>query len=137
MSEVIITAEMKEDAKKCGKTGQFCDDCKMPFATEDNHSLCIEALASLPGVWDEAKPNEGVALVYYKPEDGDPLNGLRMVKHTRTLPKSLEDEIAEKYSFDTPSCHPMINGMRAIEVIKSALKEYNERQGEIKNENEI
>jgi len=124
MSEVIITAEMKEDAKKCGKTGQFCDDCKMPFATEDNHSLCIEALASLPGVWDEAKPNEGVALVYYKPEDGDPLNGLRMVKHTRTLPKSLEDEIAEKYAKEIDTEPLIVTEYDFSKVIERLINEW-------------
>ena len=129
MSEVIITAEMKEDAKKCGKTGQFCDDCKMPFATEDNHSLCIEALASLPGVWDGSPDNAIIAMVNFYKEDKvyAKIDGIETV-YTRTLPKSIEDEIAEKYSCDTVTCHPMIDGKRAINVIKAALKEYNERQ---------
>jgi len=128
MSEVIITAEMKEDAKKCGK-GMACDTCKMKKIYVGYVTNCIEALSSLPGVWDKAPEKAIEAYVNFGysshmaqiMDDG--------IKYTRTLPKSLEDEIAEKYSFDTPICHPMINGMRAINVIKSALKEYNERQG--------
>jgi len=123
MSEVIITPEMREDAKKCNS--RSCMDCKMP--EHGTASKCVEALASLPGVWDEAPEGSDVAEArFWRSETAIILS---KIDYTRTLPKSLEDEIAEKYSFDTPSCHPMINGMRAIEVIKSALKEYNERQG--------
>ena len=124
MSEVIITAEMKEDAKCCKQ--HICEVCRMRSLGSD--FSCVEALASLPGVWDEAPEGSDVAEArFWRSETAIILS---KIDYTRTLPKSLEDEIAEKYSFDTPSCHPMINGMRAIEVIKSALKEYNERQGE-------
>jgi len=128
MSEIIITSEMKEDAKKCN--GKSCNGCKMySISKGQSPSVCVEALSSLPGVWDQAPEKAIEAYVNFGysshmaqiMDDG--------IKYTRTLPKSLEDEIAEKYSFDTPICHPMINGMRAINVIKSALKEYNERQG--------
>jgi len=128
MSEVIITAEMKEDAKKCGKTGQFCDDCKMPFATEDNHSLCIEALASLPGVWDGSPDNAIIAMVnFYKADKVyTKIDGIETV-YTRTLQKSLEDEIAEKYAKEIDT-EPLLVKLVKNKLVEM-LKEYNERQG--------
>jgi hypothetical protein len=43
-------------------------------------------------------------------------------------PKSPAREIAEKYSCDTETCHPMINGRRAVDVIESAINEYKEME---------
>jgi len=48
--------------------------------------------------------------------------------YERTLPKSPAREIAEKYSCDTETCHPMINGRRAVDVIESAINEYKEME---------
>ena len=130
MSEVIITPEMKEDAKKCASRNyKECISCGMYVIEGPQGAIsdCVEALASLPEVWDDAPEWADCADVTFT--DKNRTRKGHTQTYTRTLPKSLEDEIAEKYSFDTPSCHPMINGMRAIDVIKSALKEYNERQG--------
>ena len=42
MSEVIITAEMKEDAKKCDE--RQCFGCKMPTEFHGRKEKCVEAL---------------------------------------------------------------------------------------------
>jgi len=49
----IITPEMKEDAKKVHGS-MACGVCKMPREFQLHPQMCIEAIASLPGVWDEA-----------------------------------------------------------------------------------
>lgn len=127
MSEIIITAEMKEDMKKCNGS-MACGCCKMPREFHLHPQMCIEALASLPGVWDEAPIGaDYVNLNFYKlpnTTEGSKLCG--NVEYTRTLPKSLEDEIAEKY-FEKyrVGATGFIN---ITDTIKAALKEYNERQ---------
>jgi len=132
MSEVIITAEMKEDAKKCNGS-MACGVCKMPREFHLHPQMCIEALASLPGVWDEADANIDRAEVVFI------LNGksVASASYIRTLPKSLEDEISGKYLAILQDR----GVMRPYEaVLKEMLKEYNERQGgktiEVSHENQ-
>jgi len=98
MSEVIITAEMKENAKCCKQ--HTCEACRMRSLGSD--FSCVEALASLPGVWDGSPDNAIIAMVNFYKEDKvyAKIDGIETV-YTRTLPKSIEDEIAEKYSCDT------------------------------------
>lgn len=81
-----------------------------------------------PKVWDGAPDNAGFASVNFCKESGIPLQFGKTMFYTRTLPKSPEREIAEKYSCDTETCHPMINGRRAVDVIESAINEYKERE---------
>jgi len=121
MSEVIITAEMKEDARKCN--GRSCTLCRMYPISKGVASSCIEALASLPGVWDEAPNNSETAIIIFS--DKGKINKYGETVYTRTLPKSLEDEIkdawAEKLS--------MMSKANLELFIPIMLKEYNERQG--------
>ena len=124
MSEVIITAEMKEDAKKCNGS-MACGVCKMPREFHLHPQMCIEALASLPGVFDEA-PEEAISadVAWYGQSAGS-LAGHK--RYTRTLPKSLEDEIAEKYTKEIDT-EPLIVKLVQNKLVEM-LKEYNERQG--------
>jgi len=128
MSEVIITAEMKEDAKKCGK-GMVCDTCKMKKIHVGYVTNCVEALASLLGVWDGA-PDDAVSaeVCFYKYPILRGKEGLlEMKSYSRTLPKSLEDEIAEKYAKEIDT-EPLLVKLVKNKLVEM-LKEYNERQG--------
>ena len=125
MSEVIITPEMREDAKKCNS--RSCMDCKMP--EHGTASKCVEALASLPGVWDGA-PDDAVSaeVCFYKYPILRGKEGLlEMKSYSRTLPKSLEDEIAEKYAKEIDT-EPLLVKLVKNKLVEM-LKEYNERQG--------
>jgi len=132
MSEVIITSEMKEDAKKCGKD-MVCDTCKMKKIHVGYVTNCVEALASLLGVWDGA-PDDAVSaeVCFYKYRIFRGKEGLlEMKSYSRTLPKSLEDEIAEKcsHTYFKYGGNIPITESDITKVVKNALKEYNERQG--------
>lgn len=75
-----------------------------------------------PGVWDGAPDDADTAYVAFgNSERGSPLFVDK--RHTRTLPKTKAREIAERYSCDTATCHPMIDGNRAVDVIESAILE--------------
>ena len=124
MSEVIITPEMKEDAKKCGK-GMVCDTCKMKKIHVGYVTNCVEALASLPGVWDDAP--EWAACADVTITDKNRTRKGHTQTYTRTLPKSLEDEIAEKYAKEIDT-EPLLVKLVKNKLVEM-LKEYNERQG--------
>ena len=123
MSEVIITAEMKEDARKCN--GRSCTLCRMYPISKGVASSCIEALASLPGVWDQAPKKAIEAYVNFGysshmaqiMDDG--------IKYTRTIPKALEEEIKDVWSEKLS----MMSKANLELFIPIMLKEYNERQG--------
>jgi hypothetical protein len=123
MNEVTITPEMKEDAKKC--LGKDCHNCEMyPINKGCAISICVEAIASLPGVFDSAPEiADNVQLWFYK---GREQIG-KMIPYTRTLPKSLEDEIAEKYAKEIDT-EPLLVKLVKNKLVEM-LKEYNERQG--------
>jgi len=121
MSEVIITAEMKEDAKCCKQ--HVCEACRMRSLGSD--FSCVEALASLPGVWDQAPKKAIEAYVNFGysshmaqiMDDG--------IKYTRTIPKALEEEIKDVWSEKLS----MMSKANLELFIPIMLKEYNERQG--------
>ena len=122
MSEVIITPEMREDAKKCNS--RSCMDCKMP--EHGTASKCVEALASLPGVWDGTDNPLAVSAIvnYYNSEN----RGVGSSKeYERTLPKSLIEELSEKYAKEIDT-KPLIVKLVQNKLVEM-LKEYNERQG--------
>ena len=81
-----------------------------------------------PGVWDGAPDDADTAYVAFgNSERGSPLFVDK--RHTRTLPKTKAREIAERYSCDTETCHPMIDGNRAVDVIESAILEALQSEG--------
>ena len=81
-----------------------------------------------PGVWDGAPDDADTAYVAFgNSERGSPLFVDK--RHTRTLPKTKAREIAERYSCDTATCHPMIDGNRAVDVIESAILEALQSEG--------
>jgi len=125
MSEVIITAEMKEDAKKCNGS-MACGVCKMPREFHLHPQMCIETLASLPGVWDGTDNPLAVSAIvnYYNSEN----RGVGSSKeYERTLPKSLIEELSEKYAKEIDT-EPLIVKLVQNKLVEM-LKEYNERQG--------
>lgn len=81
-----------------------------------------------PGVWDGAPDDADTAYVAFgNSERGSPLFVDK--RHTRILPKTKAREIAERYSCDTETCHPMIDGNRAVDVIESAILEALQSEG--------
>ena len=81
-----------------------------------------------PGVWDGAPDDADTAYVAFgNSERGSPLFVDK--RHTRILPKTKAREIAERYSCDTETCHPMIEGKRAVDVIESAILEALQSEG--------
>lgn len=84
-----------------------------------------DKLATVHDVWEGAPEWANRAVVSFS--DPDCKKGSQSHVYRRELPKTIEQEIAEKYSCDTELCNPMINGKRAVDVIKEALEEYKER----------
>jgi hypothetical protein len=121
MNEIIITPEMKEDAKKCNGS-MACGVCKMPREFQLHPQMCIEAIASLPGVWDEAPEWADCADVTFT--DKNRTRKGHTQTYTRTLPKSLEDEIKDAWSEKLS----MMSKANLELFIPVMLKEYNERQ---------
>ena len=125
MSEIIITSEMKEDAKKCN--GKSCNGCKMySISKGQSPYVCVEALASLPGIWDGTDNPLAVSAIvnYYNSEN----HGVGSSKeYERTLPKSLIKELSEKYAKEIDT-EPLIVKLMQNKLVEM-LKEYNERQG--------
>ena len=81
-----------------------------------------------PGVWDGAPDDADTAYVAFgNSERGSPLFVDK--RYTRILPKTKAREIAERYSCDTATCHPMIDGNRAVDVIESAILEALQSEG--------
>ena len=128
MSEVIITAEMKEDAKKCvSRSYKECISCGMYVIEGPQGAIsdCVEALASLPEVWDDAPEWADCADVTFT--DKHRTRKGQTQTYTRTLQKSLEDEIAEKYAKEIDT-EPLLVKLVKNKLVEM-LKEYNERQG--------
>ena len=102
--------------------------------TSDEKKLARQFLAERaereknPGVWDGAPDDADTAYVAFgNSERGSPLFVDK--RHTRILPKTKAREIAERYSCDTATCHPMIDGNRAVDVIESAILEALQSEG--------
>jgi len=128
LTDIIITAEMKEDARKCN--GRSCTLCRMYPISKGVASSCIEALASLPGVWDQAPEWAKEAWIQWRDGRSDSEYGRgqwREKPYTRTLPKSLIEELSEKYAKEIDT-EPMIVKLVQNKLVEM-LKEYNERQG--------
>ena len=128
MSEVIITPEMKEDAKKCASRNyKECISCGMYVIKGPKGAIsdCIEALASLPGVWDDAPEWADCADVTFT--DKNRTRKGHTQTYTRTLPKLLIEELSEKYAIEIDT-EPLIVKLVQNKLVE-LLKEYNERQG--------
>ena len=84
-----------------------------------------------PGVWDGAPEWATEASVTYRAitESGARRERRMDPPHLRILPKTKAREIAERYSCDTATCHPMIDGNRAVDVIESAILEALQSEG--------
>jgi len=124
MSAVIITSKMKEDAKKCN--GKICSGCKMySISKGQSPYICVEALASLPGVWDDAPEWADCADVTFT--DKNRTRKGHTQTYTRTLPKLLIEELSEKYAIEIDT-EPLIVKLVQNKLVE-LLKEYNERQG--------
>ena len=130
MSERRLTKELLEKigANECIYS---CSDC--PLCAPKGPGSCRAGIARIllaeraereknPGVWDGAPDDADTAYVAFgNSERGSPLFVDK--RHTRTPPKTKAREIAERYSCDTATCHPMIDGNRAVDVIESAILE--------------
>jgi len=117
MSEVIITAEMKEDAKKCNS--RSCMDCKMP--EHGTASKCVEVLASLPGVWDEADSNIDRAEIIFI-LNGKSVNSASYTRTAERLAKIEVLEIAKQMFLDLDEMNP-VDYTDSFDVINTLLEE--------------
>ena len=136
MSERRLTKELLEKigANECIYS---CSDC--PLCAPKGPGSCRAGIAIIllaeraereknPGVWDGAPDDADTAYVAFgNSERGSPLFVDK--RHTRILPKTKAREIAERYSCDTETCHPMIDGNRAVDVIESAILEALQSEG--------
>ena len=136
MSERRLTKELLEKigANECTYS---CSDC--PLCAPKGPGSCRAGIARIllaeraereknPGVWDGAPDDADTAYVAFgNSERGSPLFVDK--RHTRILPKTKAREIAERYSCDTETCHPMIDGNRAVDVIESAILEALQSEG--------
>lgn len=136
MSERRLTKELLEKigANECIYS---CSDC--PLFDSKGAESCRAGIARIllaeraereknPGVWDGAPDDADTAYVAFgNSERGSPLFVDK--RHTRILPKTKAREIAERYSCDTETCHPMIDGNRAVDVIESAILEALQSEG--------
>lgn len=71
-------------------------------------------------VWKSADKCVNRAIVHYVSSDG---RDYGQIDFHRELPKTKAREIAERYSCDTESCHHMIEGKYAVDIIESAILE--------------
>ena len=136
MSERRLTKELLEKigANECIYS---CSGC--PLCAPKGPGSCRAGIARIllaeraereknPGVWDGAPDDADTAYVAFgNSERGSPLFVDK--RHTRILPKTKAREIAERYSCDTETCHPMIDGNRAVDVIESAILEALQSEG--------
>ena len=107
----------------------FVCDVLAPILEELDNLLAERAEREKnPGVWDGVPDDADTAYVAFgNSERGSPLFVDK--RHTRILPKTKAREIAERYSCDTATCHPMIDGNRAVDVIESAILEALQSEG--------
>jgi hypothetical protein len=99
-----ITNEMLEDAEICGE----CESCSMNKLTSYEKLNCISLLAEaffaeraekVVDVWKGAPDNAVLAKVFFYTQVGEysNINNVPTI-HTRELPKTKEQQIAEKYA---------------------------------------
>ena len=137
MSERRLTKELLEKigANECIYS---CSDC--PLCAPKGPGSCRAGIARIllaeraereknPGVWDGAPEWATEAWVQWRDGLPNEHGKWREKPYTRTLPKTKAREIAERYSCDTETCHPMIEGNRAVDVIESAILEALQSEG--------
>lgn len=130
MSETLEGVSM-EVPMTCDKGGD-CRGCPLFGKAKNSHTReCVELIAAEvqrlrderennPGVWDKAPDDAAFCSVNYCKESGVPYDSHSKPStyfYTRTLPKTIEQEIAEKYGKEKNIDH----------FIMAALQEYKER----------
>ena len=128
LTREVITALAECTLFNCNKckASKFCGSMSH---NDIEKSLASELLAEMdkPDLWKDAPCDAWHMRGYFTDRDE---NKVGEFSYHRTPPDSRIDEIAEEYSCDTPTCHPMINGRRAVDVIRDAiLKDREEREG--------
>ena len=119
---VLVRAEKAIAGSLDFYSGSFVRGILRPLV--DEIGSLRDKLKAVHDVWEGATEDTKWADVIFRNKYGE---RLLEKNDTRTLPKTIEQEIAEKYSCDSPHAHPMINGRRAIDVIRDALAEYKAR----------